>query len=173
MNWGLKNRKRSAFELRNAYSDSRIKSAQFKCTGIEPVIPAAQTDKVVMAAALDNAAVFKHHDGIGIADGGEPVSDDKDGAPLHQLIHALFDERFGTGINRACRLIEHDDGRIGDGGTRYGEQLTLPLRKIFTVIFYHRVIALRKMTDEEMSVCELRRFDYLLISRIGFRMHMT
>ena len=58
MNWGLKNRKRSAFELRNAYSDSRIKSAQFKCAGIEPEIPAAQTDKVVMAAALDNAAVL-------------------------------------------------------------------------------------------------------------------
>ena len=32
---------------------------------------------------------FQHRNALGVADGGQPVGDDKDGAVLHQRIHAL------------------------------------------------------------------------------------
>ena len=38
--------------------------------------------------ALHNAAVFQHNNGVGIAYGGKPVGDNKDGTALHlSLIH--------------------------------------------------------------------------------------
>lgn len=37
-----------------------------------------------MAAPLDDAAVVQHQDNIGVLHGGQPMGDDKGGAPSHQ-----------------------------------------------------------------------------------------
>ena len=41
-----------------------------------------------MVAPLDDAPALQHQDGLGIADGGQPVGDDEHRPPLHELIHA-------------------------------------------------------------------------------------
>ena len=40
-------------------------------TGVELVILALLGDQLVVAAALDDAALFQHHDAVCIADGGQ------------------------------------------------------------------------------------------------------
>ena len=42
---------------------------QLKRPGVQPVISALLGDQILMAAALDDAAVVQHHDGIGVAHG--------------------------------------------------------------------------------------------------------
>lgn len=72
---------------------------QLKRAGIELVIRALLGDEAVVAAALNDAAMVKHHDDIGVHDRGEPVGDDEHRAPLHELIHALLDNGLGMGVD--------------------------------------------------------------------------
>ena len=99
----------------------------FKIAGIELIILAVLGNQLVVRAALDDAALFEHHDAVAVAHGGKAVRDDKRGAALHQGIHARLHERLGAGIDGAGRFIENQHGRIGDGRARDGEQLTLAL----------------------------------------------
>ena len=67
---------------------------QLECAGIKLIILSFLRDQLIMAAALNDAALLQNRDAVGIADGGQTVGDDEDGAPLHELVHALLDERF-------------------------------------------------------------------------------
>src|SRR5699024_2130552 len=51
--------------------------------GVELVILALFGDQFVVAAALDDAALLQDDDAVGVADGGQPVGDDKGGAAVH------------------------------------------------------------------------------------------
>ena len=59
-----------------------------------------------MVAALDDAAMIEHHNGVGIAHGREAVGDDEDRAPFHEAIHALFDQRLRARVDGRGRLVE-------------------------------------------------------------------
>ena len=80
-----------------------------------------------MIAAFDDAAVLQDHDGIGVLDGREAVSDDEDSASFHDGVHALLDQALGTGVNRGSRLVEDQDRwvRAGRPSDRYKLPLTL------------------------------------------------
>ena len=80
-----------------------------------------------MRAAFDDSSVVEHHDGVCVADGGEPVRDDEDGASLHQVVHAFLDKGLGSGIDGAGCLIEDHDWRVSDRRAGDGDQLALPL----------------------------------------------
>ena len=80
-----------------------------------------------MVTALDDLAVFQNHNGIGIADGGKAVCNDEYRSALHQLIHTLFNEGFGTGIDGGGRLVQNQNGRIGYGGAGNVQKLNLTL----------------------------------------------
>ena len=59
---------------------------------------------------LNDATRLKDVDHIGVADGGKAVRDHEGRAVLHQGIHAALDVPLGTGIDRACGLVKHQDG---------------------------------------------------------------
>ncbi len=74
-------------------------------TGIKLVILTLFGDQLVVAAALDDAALFQHHDSVCSADGGQAVGDDKAGAAVHQAVHAALHQCLGAGINGGGRLV--------------------------------------------------------------------
>ena len=119
-----------------------------------------------MAAALDDLAVFQHQNGVGVADGGEPVGDDKDRPAAHQAVQTPFDELFRAGVNRRGGLVQNQHRRFGNGGPRNGHQLPLALTQIGTVGDQHRVIALGHMGDEVVGVGDLRGADAVLVCGI-------
>ena len=80
-----------------------------------------------MRAALDDAAVFEDHDGIGVADGGQAVRDHKRGASAHDAVHTALDELFGTRVDARSGLVQDEHRRVGHGHARDGEQLALTL----------------------------------------------
>ena len=69
-------------------------------------------DELSVVSSLDYPSVLQHHDGVGVADGREPVSDDKYCPALHKGVHALFDKGFCTSIDGACSLIENEYLRL-------------------------------------------------------------
>ena len=120
-----------------------------------------------MGTAFDDLTFFKNHDRVCIADRGKAVRDDKGRAVLHQAIHAVLDVALGAGIDRACRLIQNEDGRLGDRGTRNVEELALSLREVCAVARDHGVVAVFQAHDEAVRTCGLCCGDDFLIGCIG------
>ena len=94
------------------------------------------------------------------------MSDDKYRSALHQAVHTAFDEKLGTGINGARRFIKDEYDRVADRRACNRNKLTLPLRKVRAVGFEHGIVALGKMRDEVVRVCNLCSFDAVIVARI-------
>ena len=86
-----------------------------------------------MGSSFDDTAVFEYHDGVAVADGGEPVGDDEHGAPLHQVIHTFLHNTLCPRIDGGRCLIEDEHRRISDRRPGDGEELPLSLGEFFTV----------------------------------------
>ena len=82
---------------------------------IQLVIPPLQLQKLIVVTPLNDLAMLQHHDGVGIAHGGETVGDDKGGAVRHQTVHAVLDVLLRAGVHRAGGLVQNQDRRPGDG----------------------------------------------------------
>ena len=98
---------------------------QFSLTGVELVVAAVLGQQILVVTPLDDAALLQNHNGLGVADGGEPVGDDEYSAPRHQPVHTFFDELFRPGVDGAGGLVQNQHRRVGAGGT--GDVQKLPL----------------------------------------------
>ena len=117
-------------------------------TGVELVILALLGDQLVVAAALDDAALLQNHDAVCIADGRQAVGNDKAGAAIHQAVHAPLDQCLSAGINGGGRLVQDQHRGIGNRGAGNGQQLALPLRQVCTVVGQHGVVAIGQTLDK-------------------------
>ena len=77
-----------------------VLSDVFKLAVIQRGVETVLRQKGIVRALLDDVAIAHDEDQIGIADGGEPVGDDKAGASAHQFVHAVLNELLGAGIDR-------------------------------------------------------------------------
>ena len=81
---------------------SELRAVQIR---IEPVL----RQQLIVRTLLDDVAVLHDQDHIRIADGGKAVRNDKAGPALHQMIHCLLDQNFGSGIygrSRGCKVFK-------------------------------------------------------------------
>ena len=86
-----------------------------------------------MRSAFHHVALIHDKDEIRVAYGGQPVGYHEGRSALGELIHGALDERLGTGIDGACRLVEYYHGRVLHHGPRYRQELTLTRRKAAAV----------------------------------------
>ena len=100
---------------------------KLKSACIKLIISALLGNQILMATALNNSAVIKHHYYVRIHNGRKSVRDYEYRSTLHQLIHAALNYRFGTGVYRRCRLVKYHYGWVGNGGARNRDKLTLSL----------------------------------------------
>ena len=119
-----------------------------------------------MGAALDNAAVIQHHDGVGVAHGGKAVRDDKHGAPGHQRVHTALHNGLGARVDGAGRLVHNHHRWVGHSRTCNGKQLALTLAEVRAVAVQHGVVAIGQTADEVVRTGQLRRSNALLVTRI-------
>ena len=80
-----------------------------------------------MGALFDDVSVVEDDDKVGVADGAKAVGDDEGGTALHQRVHASLNEPFRTSVDGGCCLVEDEHGRIADGSTGDGNQLSFSL----------------------------------------------
>src|SRR5687767_11824907 len=66
-----------------------------------------------------------NYDAIAFLDGREAVGNDERSAFFHHTFDRLLYELFGFGVDRACRLVEDQYGRVKRQGPRKRDQLFL------------------------------------------------
>ena len=71
------------------------------------------------------SAAVHHQDGVGVADRRQSVRDDEAGTTRAQRRHRPLDEHLGASVDRARRLVEDEDRRVGEERPGDREQLLL------------------------------------------------
>ena len=105
-----------------------------------------------MGAAFDDAAFVEDDDGVGVADGGETVSDDDGGAAAHDGFEGLLDGAFAFGVEGGGGFVEDEDGCFAEDGACYGEALSLAAGEVEATVADEGVVALREGVDELVGV---------------------
>ena len=82
-----------------------------------------------MRALLDDPAVLEHDDQVGVADRREAVGDDERGPAVQEAAERPLDLLLGADVDRARRLVEDQDPRVGEQGAREGDELALAERE--------------------------------------------
>ena len=121
---------------------------------------AAVGDQLFVAALFEDAAAGEHDDVVRHPDGGKPVRDDDGHLVLGNFSEALEDERFGAGIHRGGRLVEHQDvGSLPHERARQRDLLPLAERELAAALepaAELRLVGERELGDERGSHALLR-----------------
>ena len=116
-----------------------------------------------MVPPLHHPAVLQHQDGVGVADGGEPVGDDEDRPAPHEAVQPLLDELLRPGIDRGGGLVQDQHRGLGHRRPGDGQQLPLALGEVCPVGGQHGLIALGQVGDEVVGVGDLGCPDAVLV----------
>jgi hypothetical protein len=90
---------------------------------------AVLVQQLVLGAALHDLTALDDDDLVRAADGREAVGDDDRRAAAQQPIERALDQYLGRPVDVRGRLIEDQDPRIGEEGTRDRDQLPLACRE--------------------------------------------
>ena len=115
----------------------------------------ASLEQLLVGALLDDLAVLHHQDHVGIPDRGEPVGDDEAGPIGPQRRHGMLHQHFGSGVDRAGRLVQDQQCRIGQECPGDGDQLLLAGADIAGFLIQHSVIAVRQRMHEAINIGRL------------------
>ena len=74
-------------------------------------------------------------------------------------LHVLLDDALALVVERARRLVEDQDARIGDQRAGDRDALALAAREAAAALADDRVVAFRQLQDEVVRAGELRRRD--------------
>ncbi len=105
-----------------------------------------------MGALFDDANACEHQDAVGMADGGETVSDDQGGSAVGEIEQRLLNRPFALVVERAGCLVEDQDRRILEESARYREALPLAARKLDTALADIGRVAIWQSRYEVVSV---------------------
>src|ERR1700674_319938 len=93
---------------------------------IEIEITALCRIEFLMRAALHNLTVFDDQNLIGSADRRKPMRHHKPSAALHEIRKSVLDHGLRFGIEAGRGLVEDEDPRLRQNGTRNRDSLSLP-----------------------------------------------
>ena len=104
------------------------------------------------AVAFADPAVVDDHDLVGVADGGEAVGDDEDGAADAQAFQRFLHFGFAFGVERAGGFVEQQQRRVFQDGAGDADALALAARQPHTSFAQESVVALGQGADEVVRV---------------------
>src|SRR5262245_12861898 len=106
---------------------------------VQPRVDALGRDELFVATGLDDAPGIEHQHVIGVLGGREPVRDAHRRAAARDARERTRQRAFGLGIDRARRLVEHEQPGITQLGARQGNELTFSDRQGFAALPHHRL----------------------------------
>ena len=106
-----------------------------------------------MRAALHNPSLRDDDNLPCVPHGVEPMRDHDDRLAFRQRFHRLLQTVFVLGIDIRRRLVEDDDRRVLQDGTRNGNALALTARKARATVSDHSIVALGQRLDEVVAAC--------------------
>mgnify|MGYP007069436914 CR=1 FL=1 len=69
--------------------------------------------------------MLHEQDDVSVTNGGKAMRDDEACPTFHQLVHRFADLGLGAGVHAACRFIQDQYRRIGNGSSCDRKKLTL------------------------------------------------
>ena len=90
------------------------------------LVEATASHERFVRSLLDYPALVQHHDGIGIAHGGEAMRDYHGGAVHHELFERVSDRRLVQGVEVRGRLVQDQYRRVLEKGAGDCDPLALP-----------------------------------------------
>ena len=105
-----------------------------------------------MGAALDDPAAVHHQDQVGGQDGAQAVGDDDAGAPGHDALERVLDQRFGLAVQVAGGLVQHQDARVLEDHAGQGDALLLAAAQAVAALADDGVVAVGQLGDEVVDV---------------------
>ncbi len=99
--------------------------------------------QLIMGAALHDLARFQHDDLVGIGHGAQAVGDGDHGAPLARAVQRILNFVFRFTVQRRCRLVQQQDGRVFQQGARNADALLFPARQFQPALARQRCHILR------------------------------
>ena len=94
--------------------------------GIKIVVVAALLEQLLVLALLHNLAVLDHQNQVGLAGWWKAgAQSGKKCRPSSSRSDRALNQLLGLGVDRAGRLVQHKDGRVGQHRARKGDQLLL------------------------------------------------
>ena len=115
-----------------------------------------------MIVLLDNAAVLQNDYSVRAAYRCKTVGDDEGRSSFQQARERALNLELGVTIDAGGCLVEHQNLRIGDKGTRKTDQLTLPEREINSALVELRLVSGFEAHDELMGTDSLRCCDHVV-----------
>ena len=126
-----------------------------------------------MLTALDDRPVLHHEDLVRGEDRGEPVGDQDARAVLHERLDRLLNLLLRDRVERRCRLVKDEQGRIFEEHPRDRDPLLLPTRELESAVSDHRVEPALLLLDEIVDICLLQGLDHLLLGRVVLRIEQV
>ena len=115
--------------------------------------------------ALAATAASQYHDLVGPADLRETMGDEDGGAAHGGGLDRLLDLVLGGAVDGAGRVVQDEDGGIGEEGAGQGQPLALPAREHYAAFADHGVVLLRESHDEVVGLSRpRRRLDLALVA---------
>ena len=119
-----------------------------------------------MGALLNNVAVAHDQNFIRIADGRQPVRNNKTRTAFHQAVHGGLDALLGAGIDAGCCFVQNQNAIVGQNRTGDGQQLLLALADVGRVLVQLHLVAAGQRADKVVSVRGLGGGNDLLVGGI-------
>src|SRR5262245_63302559 len=101
-----------------------------------------------MRAALDDAAVVEHQDGVRVHHRGQSVGDHQSGASLGDALELRLDGLFGPGVEGRGGLVEDQYTGVLEERASYGDALLFPARELEPALPDRRLALRREALDE-------------------------
>ena len=101
-----------------------------------------------MGTDIDNVALVHDHDARCLEHSCKPVCDDYGGAIFHQSLECFLDNALALGIERTRRLVQQQDRRVFQYGSRYRNALPLTTRKTRAAFTQERFITVGQVANE-------------------------
>ena len=115
---------------------------------VEAGVAAAGEHELVVAAALDDAALLDHQDLVGVAHRAQTVRDDHRRAAAEEHVHGPRDALLALGVDARGGLVEDEDARVGQQRAREADELPLAGREAAAALLDVGVVAVRQALDE-------------------------
>ena len=120
----------------------------------------------MVSATLHDLAPIQHDDLVGADDGGKPMRDDQCGAIFRDPFERILNLLLGMAVECRGGLVEQEDRRTFQDGSRNGHALLLAARKLQAALANFGLVAPGRHADEIIDLGQLRRFLHFGIARL-------
>ncbi len=136
--------------------------------GVQLMVTALLMEQLLMRSLLNDLALRKQDDVVGVLDGGKPVGDHQHSADVLHFFQGVLNEHFRFGIDVGSGFVQDHHAGLMDNGTGKAEQLPLTGREVVAPFPDRLVQALFQAVNEVVSIYILAGGHHFFIGNIVF-----